>query len=360
MEKITVSLANQQYQVLIEPGLLKTAGERIAKIWSARKVALIRDDNVAPLYQTDLATQLTAHGFEVHCYDFPAGEASKSLSQLQRLSEKLVAANFNRDDAVIALGGGVTGDLAGFLAGFLAATYMRGISLIQIPTSLLAQVDSSVGGKTAVDLGTTKNIVGAFYEPDLVLIDPETLKTLPPRDLVEGYGEIVKAAAMVGGGFWQLIEQIDTSEAILEHALGLIKYSIQFKAEVVMSDEKESGQRQLLNFGHTIGHAVEALSAGELRHGEAVSIGTVAICQAFENEGKTAPGITQKVKERLAAVGLPTTSPWLASDKVLDLIKHDKKNHNGYLNLVYVKTIGAPAILKAPADQIAAVLQLPR
>ena len=127
-----------------------------------------------------------------------------------------------------------------------------------------------------------------------------------------------------------------------------------------MSDEKESGQRQLLNFGHTIGHAVEALSAGELRHGEAVSIGTVAICQAFENEGKTAPGVTKKIKDRLAAVGLPTTSPWLASDKVLDLIKHDKKNHNGYLNLVYVKTIGAPAILKAPADQIAAVLQLPR
>ena len=351
MEKITVSLANQQYQVLIEPGLLKTAGERIAKIWSARKVALISDDNVAPLYQTDLATQLTAHGFEVHCYDFPAGEASKSLSQLQRLSE-----NFNRDDAVIALGGGVTGDLVGFLA----ATYMRGISLIQIPTSLLAQVDSSVGGKTAVDLGTTKNIVGAFYEPDLVLIDPEILKTLPPRDLVEGYGEIVKAAAMVGGDFWQLIEQIDAPKAILEHALGLIKYSIQFKAEVVMSDEKESGQRPLLNFGHTIGHAVEALSAGELRHGEAVSIGTVAICQAFENEGKTSPGITQKIKDRLAAVGLPTTSPWLASDKVLDLIKHDKKNHNGYLNLVYVKTIGAPAILKAPTDQIAAVLQLPR
>lgn len=134
MEKITVSLANQQYQVLIEPGLLKTAGERIAKIWSARKVALISDDNVAPLYHADLAAQLTVHGFEVHCYDFPAGKASKSLSQLQRLNEKLVAANFNRDDAVIALGGGVTGDLVGFLA----ATYMRGISLIQIPTSLLA------------------------------------------------------------------------------------------------------------------------------------------------------------------------------------------------------------------------------
>ncbi|MDM8219286.1 3-dehydroquinate synthase [Limosilactobacillus mucosae] len=355
MEKISVALVSHQYDVLIEPGLLKTAGERIAQIWSPRKIALISDDNVAPLYQKDLAAQLTNQGFEVHCYDFPAGEASKSLAQLQRLSEKLAKANFNRDDAVIALGGGVTGDLVGFLA----ATYMRGISLIQIPTSLLAQVDSSVGGKTAVDLGTTKNIIGAFYEPDLVLIDPQTLTTLPIRDLVEGYGEIVKAAAMVGNGFWRLIEQIDSPAAILKHALELSKFSIQFKADIVMVDEKESGQRQLLNFGHTIGHAIEALSAGELRHGEAISIGTVAICRAFEAAGKTAPGTTQKITARLTAVGLPITSPWLASNRVLELIKHDKKNHNGYLNLVYVKEIGVPTILKVPTNQIAATLQLP-
>ncbi|WP_283575757.1 3-dehydroquinate synthase [Limosilactobacillus pulli] len=355
MEKISVALVSHQYDVLIEPGLLKTAGERIAQIWSPRKIALISDDNVAPLYQKDLAAQLTNQGFEVHCYDFPAGEASKSLAQLQRLSEKLAKANFNRDDAVIALGGGVTGDLVGFLA----ATYMRGISLIQIPTSLLAQVDSSVGGKTAVDLGTTKNIIGAFYEPDLVLIDPQTLTTLPIRDLVEGYGEIVKAAAMVGNGFWRLIEQIDSPAAILKHALELSKFSIQFKADIVMADEKESSQRQLLNFGHTIGHAIEALSAGELRHGEAISIGTVAICRAFEAAGKTAPGTTQKITARLTAVGLPITSPWLASNRVLELIKHDKKNHNGYLNLVYVKEIGVPTILKVPTNQIAATLQLP-
>ena len=355
MEKISVALVSHQYDVLIEPGLLKTAGERIAQIWSPRKIALISDNNVAPLYQKDLAAQLTNQGFEVHCYDFPAGEASKSLAQLQRLSEKLAKANFNRDDAVIALGGGVTGDLVGFLA----ATYMRGISLIQIPTSLLAQVDSSVGGKTAVDLGTTKNIIGAFYEPALVLIDPQTLTTLPIRDLVEGYGEIVKAAAMVGNGFWRLIEQIDSPAAILKHALELSKFSIQFKADIVMVDEKESGQRQLLNFGHTIGHAIEALSAGELRHGEAISIGTVAICRAFEAAGKTAPGTTQKITARLTAVGLPITSPWLASNRVLELIKHDKKNHNGYLNLVYVKEIGVPTILKVPTNQIAATLQLP-
>ena len=284
MKKITVALTNKHYDVLIEKGLLSNAGKLISAVWTPRKVAIVSDDNVAPLYQQQLADQLTNNGFTVHCYQFPAGEASKSLSQLQTLAQQLVTDNFNRDDGVVALGGGVTGDLAGFLA----ATYMRGISLIQVPTSLLAQVDSSVGGKTAVDLGTTKNIVGSFYEPDLVLIDPTTLKTLTQRDLVEGYGEIVKVAAMTGGNFWQLIEKIESPTDILANATSLSEGSIQFKADIVMADEKEGGQRQLLNFGHTIGHAVEALANGKLRHGESVSIGTVAIFQAFEEAGKTA------------------------------------------------------------------------
>lgn len=356
MKKITVKLSTKQYDVLIEKGLLKQAGSLVAGVWSPRKVAIVSDSNVAPLYQAQLAAELKQSGFTVHCYQFPAGEASKSLPQLQELTEQLVADNFNRDDGVIALGGGVTGDLAGFLA----ATYMRGIALIQIPTSLLAQVDSSVGGKTAVDLGTTKNIVGAFYEPDLVIIDPTTLTTLEERDLVEGYGEIVKVAAMTGGNFWKLITEIQTPADISQHTTELSEGAIQFKADIVMADEKEGGQRQLLNFGHTIGHAVEALAAGELRHGEAVSIGTVAICQAFEAAGKTAPGVTEQVRDRFATVGLPVDSPLLKSPAVLDKIKHDKKNHNGHLNLVYVHTIGEPAILTVPEEKIAATLQLPR
>ncbi len=356
MKKITVALTNKHYDVLIEKGLLSNAGKSISAVWTPRKVAIVSDDNVAPLYQQQLADQLTNNGFTVHCYQFPAGEASKSLSQLQTLAQQLVTDNFNRDDGVVALGGGVTGDLAGFLA----ATYMRGISLIQVPTSLLAQVDSSVGGKTAVDLGTTKNIVGSFYEPDLVLIDPTTLKTLTQRDLVEGYGEIVKVAAMTGGNFWQLIEKIESPTDILANATSLSEGSIQFKADIVMADEKEGGQRQLLNFGHTIGHAVEALANGKLRHGEAVSIGTVAICQAFEEAGKTAAGVTAKIRTQLAAVGLPVSSPLLSSPQILDKIKHDKKNHNGHLNLVYIKKIGQPVILTVPENQISNTLKVPR
>ena len=334
MKKITVALTNKHYDVLIEKGLLSNAGKLISAVWTPRKVAIVSDDNVAPLYQQQLADQLTNNGFTVHCYQFPAGEASKSLSQLQTLAQQLVTDNFNRDDGVVALGGGVTGDLAGFLA----ATYMRGISLIQVPTSLLAQVDSSVGGKTAVDLGTTKNIVGSFYEPDLVLIDPTTLKTLTQRDLVEGYGEIVKVAAMTGGNFWQLIEKIESPTDILANATSLSEGSIQFKADIVMAAEKEGGQRQLLNFGHTIGPAVEA----------------------FEEAGKTAAGVTAKIRTQLAAVGLPVSSPLLSSPQILDKIKHDKKNHNGHLNLVYIKKIGQPVILTVPENQISNTLKVPR
>lgn len=354
MQTVTVDLPGKRYDVLIERGLLASIGDLVAQQWSPRKVALVSDDNVAPLYQQQVEQSLVAAGFDVYRYVFPAGEASKSLSVLGDLTRQMAAAAFNRDDGVIALGGGVTGDLAGFLA----ATYMRGISLIQVPTSLLAQVDSSVGGKTAVDLDTIKNIIGAFYEPDLVVIDPDTLQTLEPRDLVEGYGEIVKTAALKGGDFWQLIESIDSPAAIMAHSPELSARSIQYKADVVMADETESGQRQLLNFGHTIGHAVEALAAGDLRHGEAISIGMVALSQRFEAAGLSKAGVTQAITDRLTAVGLPTTSALLESDQVLAKVKNDKKNRHGHLNLVYLKAVGNPAIQSVPTAEIANFLKL--
>lgn len=354
MATVSVTLPQHQYDVLIDRGLLAQVGDLVSQQWSARKIALISDDNVAPLYQTQVADKLKQAGFEVHCYDFPAGEASKSLTVLADLARQMAADAFNRDDGVIALGGGVTGDLTGLLA----ATYMRGISFIQIPTSLLAQVDSSVGGKTAVDLDAIKNIIGAFYEPDLVIVDPDTLKTLKQRDLVEGYGEIVKTAALEGGEFWQLIETINTPEDLMVHSPELSARSIQYKANVVMADETESGQRQLLNFGHTIGHAVEALADGALRHGEAVSIGTVAIMQVFEDAGLAEAGITAQLRGRFAAVGLPVTDALLTSPLVLDKVKNDKKNRHGHLNLVYLKAIGAPEITSVPSDDIASFLNL--
>lgn len=354
MKTVDVKLTNKNYLVKIEAGLLKQAGQLVADVWSPRKIALVSDSNVAPLYQKQVADSLMQAGFQVFCYDFPAGEASKSLTVLGDLARQLAADAFNRDDGVIALGGGVTGDLTGLLA----ATYMRGIRFIQMPTSLLAQVDSSVGGKTAVDLDSIKNIIGAFYEPDLVIIDPETLQTLKQRDLVEGYGEIAKTAAMVGGDFWSLIETINSPADIMTHATELSARSIQFKADVVMGDEKESGQRQLLNFGHTLGHAVEALAEGGLRHGEAVSIGMVAIMQIFENNGDAQAGITDTLRDRLQAVGLPITSPLLKSPAALDKVKNDKKNRHGHLNLVYITKIGDPQIVSIPSAQIASFLKL--
>lgn len=354
MQTVSVALPDKQYDVLIERGLLSRIGDLVAEKWQPRKVALVSDDNVAPLYQQQVENSLVAVGFDVYRYEFPAGEASKSLTVLGDLARQMAAAAFNRDDAVIALGGGVTGDLAGLLA----ATYMRGISLIQVPTSLLAQVDSSVGGKTAVDLDTIKNILGAFYEPDLVVIDPDTLQTLEPRDLVEGYGEIVKTAALKGGDFWHLIESINSPEDIMTHAPELSARSIQYKADVVMADETESGQRQLLNFGHTIGHAVEALAHGDLRHGEAISIGMVALSQRFEEAGLTEAGTTAAITDRLTAVGLPTTNALLTSPDVYDKVKNDKKNRHGHLNLVYLKAVGDPAIKAVPTDEIADFLAL--
>lgn len=348
MKIVEVKLPDHSYNVEIETGILNCTGQLVSSVWQQRKIALISDSNVAPLYQQQVADSLEAVGFTVHNYQFPAGEASKSLTVLADLTRDMAADGFNRDDGVVALGGGVTGDLAGFVA----ASYMRGISLIQIPTSLLAQVDSSVGGKTAVDLDTTKNIIGAFHQPDLVIIDPNTLQTLDRRDLVEGYGEIVKESALTDGQLWDLVKKIQSPEDIIENAEELSELSIQYKADVVMADEKEGGLRQVLNFGHTIGHAVEALADGDLRHGEAVSIGMVAISRIFEEKGLTQAGVTDKLIDRLDAVGLPLTSPLLDDDAVFDKIKNDKKNRNGHLNLIYLHQIGGPAIKSIPSDEI--------
>lgn len=350
MAKVEVQLPQTQYTVLIEPGLLNQIGDLIAKQWSGRKVALITDSNVGPLYQTQVSDQLTAAGFTVCDYVVPAGEASKSWPVIADLAAKMAADHFTRSDGVIALGGGVVGDLAGFTA----SIYMRGISFIQIPTSLLAQVDSSVGGKTAIDLGDAKNIIGTFYQPDAVYIDPNTLDTMTDRYVAEGYGEIVKTAALDSADFWRLIEQINSVADIRAHATELSQRSVSYKARIVMADEKEAGQRQLLNFGHTMGHAIELLAHGGLAHGEAVIVGMVHIMRVFEQLQLTKPGITAAIEERLKAVGLPTESALLGTPEFYEKIKNDKKNKNGTLNLVYVEDYGTPHIYGIPTDEVKA------
>lgn len=348
MVKVAVNLPAKQYDVQIENGLLATIGELVQRVWQSRQVALISDTNVAPLYQAKVSRQLSEQGFQIHEYVVPAGEASKAWPVAADLATKMAADHFTRSDGVIALGGGVVGDLAGFVA----STYMRGISFIQIPTSLLAQVDSSVGGKTAIDLGEAKNIIGTFYQPDAVFIDPETLATLSDRYVAEGYAEIVKTAALDSTDFWALIEQINSIDDIRRYATQLSQRSVGYKARIVMGDEKEAGQRQLLNFGHTMGHAIELLAHGKLAHGEAVSIGMVHLMKVFEDLQLTQPGLTDQIANRLQAVGLPLDSKLLGTAEFYEKIKNDKKNKHGKLNLVYLKKIGQPEIYSIPTDQV--------
>jgi len=227
LQEIEVKLPQKNYPIYIENGLFTQIGTLVRKHWAkVQQVALISDSNVTPLYAEKVRIQLANAGFQVYLYTVTAGEAAKSLGVASLLYDELLGDGFTRGARVIALGGGVVGDLAGFVA----STFMRGLAFIQIPTSLLAQVDSSVGGKTAVDLPAGKNLVGTFYQPDAVLIDPATLTTLSQRYLVEGYAEVVKMAAIASTNFWQLIEQVQSVPAIIEHAEALIKASVTFKA----------------------------------------------------------------------------------------------------------------------------------
>jgi len=350
MTTIEVKTTTADYAVKVKIGSLMNVAQAIKTVWTPRRIALITDTTVGALYADQVQTQLMAGGFAVTVLTVPTGETSKSWTQTMRLVEALSQAHFTRNDGVVALGGGVVGDLAGFVA----SIYMRGIRLIQLPTSLLAQVDSSVGGKTALDLPTGKNLVGSFYQPDLVLIDPQTLTTLPQRMLVEGYGEVVKCAALVGGDFWELLQSIQQPDDILLFAPQLIARSVSFKAQIVRADEKEGGQRQLLNFGHTIGHAVELLGQGKWMHGEAVAMGLVAVCRVFEAQGLTPVGTANAIAARLALVGLPTELPDLALSTVLEAMRHDKKVHGDQLTWVYLTALGQPQLQPVPLTDLAA------
>ncbi|TYC46938.1 3-dehydroquinate synthase [Leuconostoc litchii] len=353
MSTITVDLATKKYDVKIDNTLHTRIGQEISAVWSTRKIVLLTDNNVGPLYLEDTSRQLRDKGFDVLELVVPAGEQSKSLSVAGDLIGKMASAGFTRGDGLIALGGGVIGDLGGVVA----SLYMRGIAFIQIATSLTAQVDSSVGGKTAVNLGDTKNIAGSFYQPDLDLVDVTYLDTLTDRDLVEGYAEVVKTSALSDQNFFEFTGQIKSISDIREHAQELSQRAIAYKARVVMADEKEAGERQFLNFGHTFGHAIELLAHGELRHGEAVAIGMVAISSRFEQNGIMPKGMTDELLSRLEAVGLPTQSEFIGTTHFFDRLINDKKNHGGVLNLVALESIGNPVIVKKKIADMPAFME---
>jgi len=347
--EMTVHTA-KPYEILLERGLLSRAGEECAKLFApGARVMLISDSNVYPLFGEKVAVSLREAGFRVFSCTFPAGEQSKQLSTVEGFYRALAENNFTRSDFVVALGGGVTGDMAGFAA----ATFLRGIDFVQVPTSLLAQVDSSVGGKTGVDLPFGKNLVGAFHQPRLVLIDPDTLDALPPHFFADGMGEVIKYGCIRDKDLFENLEKQD----VKEHLEEVIFRCVDCKRQIVEADALEKGERMLLNFGHTLGHAMEKLRDFQgLSHGEAVGIGMVLISKAGEKAGLTQPGTADRIAALLEKYGLPTkttdTPAELAAAASLD-----KKTDGDNLHLILLQTIGESCIHTIPAADLLGFLQ---
>jgi 3-dehydroquinate synthase len=346
MQKITVS-GNNGYEIIIENSVIELTGEYVRKVTNAKKALIISDSNVMPIYGERVKNSLAKNGFEVFSFAFPAGEASKTLDTVSDMIKALCQAQLSRNDIVVALGGGVTGDMAGFAS----AIYLRGIDFVQIPTTLLSQVDSSVGGKTGCDLPFGKNLVGAFHNPKLVLIDPETLKTLPARYMNDGMGEIIKCGCIRSASLFEKLENCENFGDILAHA---IYECVDIKRRVVENDFTEKGERMLLNFGHTLAHAIEKhYNFTGIAHGEAVGIGMLKITRASEKKGYTQKGCAERIENLLKKFGLPTTCQG-DINTLCEIMLHDKKRRGNTLNLVLLKSIGDSFIESYPTKGLAA------
>ncbi len=341
MQTVNVDLANRSYNVYIGAGLLGHAHPEFAKC-SGSTALIVSNETVAPLYLDALTDSLA--DVDVHSLVLPDGEAFKTAEQWLRIIDKLVEIRATRDATLVTLGGGVIGDLGGFAA----ASYMRGIRFIQVPTTLLAQVDASVGGKTGFNHPLGKNLIGAFHQPAAVLIDIETLKTLPAREFSAGLAEVVKIAAVRDQAFLNWLEANQAAIMAREpNALtGMIKRSVANKAAVVAADEREAGGRALLNFGHTFAHALETLTGYRLYlHGEAVAIGMLVASRLSELRGICPAGFSQRLGVLLKSFDLPLELPAnISADDMLDAMKLDKKVMAGSTRLILVKSAGAGII----------------
>ncbi len=344
---ITVALGERSYTVHIGSGLLTDAG-LLGRHLRGRDVLVVSNETVAPLYLDSVLPGLAGH--RQRTFLLPDGEAHKTFENVGRVLAELSAMGASRDATIVALGGGVVGDLAGFSA----ALWMRGIDFVQLPTTLLAMVDSSVGGKTGVNLPQGKNLVGAFHQPRLVLIDPETLQTLPERELRAGLAEVIKYAALGDVEFLDWLEQnaerlLSRQADALQHA---IETSVRHKARIVQADEHEQGERALLNLGHTFGHAIEAATHYvRFLHGEAVAIGMVAAAQLSARLGRAPAVDAERLAQLIRRCGLPTRiPPDLDAGNLLELMRLDKKAKSGKLRLVLWRAAGQAELVEAVAD----------
>jgi 3-dehydroquinate synthase len=342
---IEVALGGRAYSIFIGRDQLLSLGERISGLRPGSKVVIISDETVARHYLPTTRTALAVSGLDATCITVPAGESSKSFAVLEKVCEEVIAARIERGDLIVALGGGVIGDLAGFAA----AIVRRGIDYVQVPTTLLAQVDSSIGGKTAIDSRQGKNLVGAFHQPILVVSDTALLDSLPQREFCAGYAEVVKYGLMADAGFFSWLEanwpEVFAGGHAREHAIAA---SCRMKAAIVAEDERETGRRALLNLGHTFGHALEAAAgfSGRLLHGEAISVGMTLAFAFSAKRNLLSVAQADQVKRHLAAVGLPTDMSCLpdgrpSADRLMDLMLQDKKVRRGKLTLILARGIGA-------------------
>lgn len=345
---IHVQIPNREYDIIIAHGLFDRTGEMIRSISKAEKAAIVTDSNVGPLYAERLIKSLQKHSFAVKLITVPSGEKSKSIAMTERLYDEMLDFEITRSDLIIALGGGVVGDLTGFVA----STLLRGIPFVQIPTTLLAQVDSSVGGKVAVDLPRGKNLVGAFCQPKRVLIDPDCLQTLPERFLADGMAEVIKYGAIFDKNLFTLLENIPNRENLFAKMEEIIYTCCNLKRQVVEEDEFDTGKRMILNFGHTFGHAIEKEYHYETyTHGEAVAAGMVMACEFGEKTEISQNGCTKRMKEILQQYHLPTDIP-ISRKSLISAIAVDKKGEGNLINLILLSDIGQAVIQKFEKSQL--------
>ena len=354
MRTIQVELGERSYPVIIKNSIINECGSHLKEMGFSGRAAVVTNPLVERLYGKAVAGSLNAAGFDTAVITVPDGEEFKTLQEVSAIYDRLINHRMERLSPVVALGGGVIGDMAGFAA----ATYQRGVPLVQVPTTLLSQVDSSVGGKTAVNHPAGKNLIGAFYQPKAVFIDPDTLKTLDKRELRAGIAEVVKYGIIWDTEFFEFLE--NNAGNLLKIGSELtraIETSCRVKAEVVAKDETEKGLRAILNFGHTFGHAVEkAAGYGAFRHGEAVAIGMALAARLSVRLGFCEKGLDKRVCALLESIGLPVSLPDLPADALIDALKHDKKVAGGAMRFVLIKGLGKVFLQDVKEAEIRAFL----
>ena len=361
MPTVELTLPHHRYEIRIESGLLAQLGDAMREVVPHGMALLIVDREIEKSHGRSAVRSLIAAGYDTHVFVFPGGEANKNLGSYKQLCDALLAMGIERKTPVVALGGGITGDVAGFVA----ATCLRGLPLVQVPTTLLAMVDASVGGKTGVNTEQGKNLIGAFHQPDLVAVDVDTLRTLPDRELRCGLAECVKHGVIRDASLLQWIrDNLEGIRALRSDVMTeLVHRNVAIKAEVVMEDEKESGVRAQLNFGHTFAHAIEATNKqSKLLHGEAVAVGMVAAATLAVELGRCRRELLDQLVELLERIGLPTGSARLApTPALMHYMTHDKKVAGGRVRLILPESAGRVAIVDdVPSETVEAAWEAVR